>query len=190
MENWLGKSLKQKLSLLIIISVLVPVLSLGLFSYYIAESLTEEKAKSSGMNTLRQIGAYLENMVSDVENLSLFLIGHPDVQSYLKTTEHDLLKQTSIVNLLTTLSISKPYIANVMIESNEDNKPSVSFRSVLESEWADIQSEYPSYYEKYPKWWSRYITSLHRTAKRMSLRCRGRFAAHQNITISACLKLA
>ncbi|WP_440961859.1 sensor histidine kinase [Paenibacillus nitricinens] len=154
MENWLGKSLKQKLSLLIIISVLVPVLSLGLFSYYIAESLTEEKAKSSGMNTLRQIGAYLENMVSDVENLSLFLIGHPDVQSYLKTPEHDLLKQTSIVNLLTTLSISKPYIANVMIESNEDNKPSVSFRSVLESEWADIQSEYPGYYEEYPKWWS------------------------------------
>jgi len=154
MENWLGKSLKQKLSLLIIISVLVPVLSLGLFSYYIAESLTEEKAKSSGMNTLRQIGAYLENMVSDAENLSLFLIGHPDVQSYLKTPERDLLKQTSIVNLLTTLSISKPYMANVLIEANDGKKPPVSFRSVLKSEFSDIQSEYPNYYEEFPKWWS------------------------------------
>lgn len=152
-ENWLGRSLKHKLSLLIIISVLVPVLSLGLFSYDIAAGLTEEKARSSGMNTLRQIGAYLDNMVSDVENQSLFLIGHPDVQTYLKTPERDLLRQTSIINLLTTLSISKPYIANVIIESNED-KPPVSFKSVVQSEFRDITETIPDYYAEHPKWWS------------------------------------
>ncbi|MDQ6418860.1 sensor histidine kinase [Paenibacillus sp. LHD-117] len=153
MENWLGRSLKHKLSLLIIISVLVPVLSLGLFSYNIAAGLTEEKAKNSGMNTLRQIGAYLENMVSDVENQSLFLIGHADVQNYLKTPERNLLKQTSIINLLTMLSISKPYIANVIIESNVD-KPAVSFKSVVASEFTDIKEIIPNYYSVYPKWWS------------------------------------
>lgn len=153
MENWLGRSLKHKLSLLIIISVLVPVLSLGLFSYNIAAGLTEEKARNSGMNTLRQIGAYLENMVSDVENQSLFLIGHPDVQNYLKTPERNLLRQTSIINLLTTLSISKPYIANVIIESNTD-KPPVSFKSVVHSEFLDITETVPNYYALFPKWWS------------------------------------
>lgn len=153
MENWLGRSLKHKLSLLIIISVLVPVLSLGLFSYNIAAGLTEEKARSSGMNTLRQIGAYLENMVSDVENQSLFLIGHPDVQNYLKTPERNLLRQTSIINLLTTLSISKPYIANVIIEADSD-KPPVSFKSVVHSEFKDIKESVPNYYALFPKWWS------------------------------------
>ncbi|MHA6481873.1 sensor histidine kinase [Paenibacillus sp. strain BS8-2] len=153
MENWLGRSLKHKLSLLIIISVLVPVVSLGLFSYNIAAGLTEEKARNSGMNTLRQIGAYLENMVSDVENQSLFLIGHPDVQTYLKTPERNLLRQTSIINLLTTLSISKPYIANVIIEANSD-KPAVAFKSVIDSQFKDITETIPNYYALYPKWWS------------------------------------
>jgi two-component system sensor histidine kinase YesM len=153
MENWLGRSLKHKLSLLIIISVLVPVLSLGLFSYNIAAGLTEEKAQSSGMNTLRQIGAYLENMVTDVENQSLFIIGHPDVQNYLRTPEQDLFKQTSIIGLLTTLSISKPYIANVIIEPDAD-KPPVSFKSVVGSEFKDIKESIPNYYATHPKWWS------------------------------------
>ncbi|MFF2890818.1 hypothetical protein [Paenibacillus sp. NPDC057967] len=75
MDNWLGRSLKHKLSLLIIISVLVPVLSLGLFSYSIAEKLTEEKAINSGMNTLTLLGAYLDNMVRDAEFLSLYILG-------------------------------------------------------------------------------------------------------------------
>ncbi|MCI3920833.1 hypothetical protein MO973_11375 [Paenibacillus sp. TRM 82003] len=55
MDNWLGKSLKHKLALLITIATFVPVVLLGLFSYNVAKSLTEEKAKTSGMNTLRQL---------------------------------------------------------------------------------------------------------------------------------------
>lgn len=157
MENWLGRSLKHKLSLLIIISVLVPVLSLGLFSYTIAERLTEEKAKSSGLNTLRLLGSYLENMVSDVESLSLYLIGHEEVQDYLRTPEKDVLKQTRIANLLMTMSISKPYIANVIVESNS-GKPAIAYKSVTASTWTDIAEQYPSYYSEFPKWWS----SVHR----------------------------
>lgn len=153
MENWLGRSLKHKLSLLIIISVLVPVLSLGLFSYTIAERLTEEKAKGSGLNTLRLLGSYLENMVSDVESLSLYLIGHEEVQDYLRTPEKDVLKQTRIANLLMTMSISKPYIANVIVESGFD-KPAIAYKSVTASTWTDITGQYPSYYAEFPKWWS------------------------------------
>ena len=63
MQQWLGKSLKHKLSLLIIIATLVPLLFLGIFSFNIAKSLTEEKAKITGMNTLRQLEAYLDTMV-------------------------------------------------------------------------------------------------------------------------------
>lgn len=153
MENWLGRSLKHKLSLLIIISVLVPVLSLGLFSYSIAERLTEEKAKGSGLNTLRLLGSYLENMVSDVESLSLYLIGHEEVQDYLRTPEKDVLKQTRIANLLMTMSISKPYIANVAVEPKFD-KPAIAYKSETASTWTDIAEQFPSYYAEFPKWWS------------------------------------
>lgn len=80
MKKWLGRSLKHKLSLLIIVVALVPLLFHGIFSYNIAAGLTEEKAKISYPNTLRQLEAYLDTMVKDVENMSLFLIGHNGVQ--------------------------------------------------------------------------------------------------------------
>ncbi|EFU43012.1 integral membrane sensor signal transduction histidine kinase [Paenibacillus vortex V453] len=47
------------------------------------------------MNTLRQLEAYLDTMVKDVENISLFLIGHTGVQSYLKTEESNYVQQTN-----------------------------------------------------------------------------------------------
>ena len=94
--KWLGKSLKHKLSLLIIVATLVP-LFLGIFSFNIAKSLTEEKAKITGMNTLR-LEAYLDTMVKDVENISLFLIGHTGVQAYLKTEQSNYVQQTTVIN--------------------------------------------------------------------------------------------
>ena len=98
MQQWLGKSLKHKLSLLIIVATLVPLLFLGIFSFNIAKSLTEEKAKITGMNTLRQLEAYLDTMVKDVENISLFLIGHTGVQAYLKTEQSNYVQQTTVIN--------------------------------------------------------------------------------------------
>lgn len=153
MKRWLGKSLKHKLSILIIVATLVPLLFLGLFSYYIAAGLTEEKAKISGMNTLRQLEAYLATMVKDVENMSLFLIGHNGVQNYLRSPEGDFVQQTSITNFLTNLAFSKDYIANIIIEPL-GAKPPISHKSLTGSDFKDITETYPNYYEEHPKWWS------------------------------------
>lgn len=153
MDNWLGRSLKHKLSLLIIVSVLVPVLSLGLFSYSIAEKLTEEKAKNSGMNTLTLLGANLENMVSDAEFLSLYILGHEDVQDYLRLPATDVRLQTRVAALLMTMAVSKPYIANAIVEP-DSNKPPIASKSVTESGWTDVTEQFPNYYTEYSKWWS------------------------------------
>ncbi|RJE86169.1 sensor histidine kinase [Paenibacillus sp. 1011MAR3C5] len=153
MDNWLGRSLKHKLSLLIIISVLVPVLSLGLFSYSIAEKLTEEKAINSGMNTLTLLGAYLDNMVRDAEFLSLYILGHEDVQSYLRSPETDGQLQRKVAALLMTMAVSKSYIANAIVEP-ESNRPAIASKSVTESGWTDVTEEFPNYYNEYSKWWS------------------------------------
>ncbi|WP_026342315.1 cache domain-containing sensor histidine kinase [Paenibacillus fonticola] len=153
MKRWLGKSLKHKLSILIIIATLVPLLFLGLFSYNLASDLTEEKAKISGMNTLRQLEAYLATMVKDVENMSLFLIGHNGVQNYLKSPEGDFVQQTSIINFLTNLAFSKDYIANIIIEPL-GAKPPISHKSLTGSDFIDITESVPDYYDEQPKWWS------------------------------------
>ncbi|MFF2482341.1 sensor histidine kinase [Paenibacillus sp. NPDC058071] len=153
MDNWLGRSLKHKLSLLIIIAALVPVLSLGLFSYFIAESLTAGKAKSSGLNTLTLLGSNLENIVTDIESVSLYYMGHEDIQSYLRSPKEDVLLSTKIATLLMTMSISKPYIANAIIESDR-GKPSIAFKSITGTGFVDVKEEYPDYYSQYPKWWS------------------------------------
>ncbi|OAB42257.1 cache domain-containing sensor histidine kinase [Paenibacillus glacialis] len=157
MKNWLGRSLKHRLSLLIIVATLVPLLFLGFFSYRIAANLTEEKAKISGMNTLRQLEAYLATMVKDVENMSLFLIGHNGVQNYLKSPEGDFVQQTSIINFLTNLAFSKEYIANIIIEPLSA-KPPISHKSLVGSDFTDITQTLPNYYDDHPNWWS----SVHR----------------------------
>ncbi|MEC0090520.1 cache domain-containing sensor histidine kinase [Paenibacillus macquariensis] len=157
MKNWLGKSLKHRLSLLIIVATLVPLLFLGFFAYRTTAALTEEKAKISGMNTLRQLEAYLATMVQDVENMSLFLIGNTGVQNYLKSPEGDFVQQTSIINFLTNLAFSKEYIANIIIEPLTA-KPPISHKSLVGSDFTDITQMYPKYYDEYPKWWS----SVHR----------------------------
>lgn len=153
MEKWLGRSLKHKLSLLIILATLVPLLFLGFFSYNIAAGLTEEKAKISGMNTLRQLEAYLATMIKDVENMSLFLIGHNGVQDYLKSPEGDYVQQTSVINFLTGLAFSKDYIANIIIEPLGEKTP-ISHKSLVGSDFMDITESFPDYYEQQPKWWS------------------------------------
>jgi two-component system sensor histidine kinase YesM len=153
MKKWLGRSLKHKLALLITVATFVPVLSLGLFSYRIATQLTEEKAKTSGLNTLRQLEATLTGIFADVENMSLVLIGNSDVQAFLKSEEDNVLRRTDIVSLMTNLAISKEYVANIVIEPL-DGKVPVTQRAIHESDFQDIAWREPLYYEQYPKWWS------------------------------------
>jgi two-component system sensor histidine kinase YesM len=157
MQHWFGTSLKHKLSLLTILAALVPLLFLGIFSYKMAESLTEEKAKTSGMNNLRQLDVYLGTMVKDVENISLFLIGNEGVQSYLKSSESNYVQQTAVINFLTSLAFSKDYIANIIVEPL-GAKDSISYKSLVRSEFQDVTKRDPDYYAEHPKWWS----SVHR----------------------------
>lgn len=154
MENWLGRSLKHKLSVMIILAVLVPLISLGFFSYKIAEELTEEKAKLNGMNTLRQLETYMGTMVNDVENMSLFLIGSNEVQQYLKSPSFDYVQQSSLISFLTNLAFSKAYISSILITPIDEDGTPVSNKTMISSEFVDITERVPAYYEDHPKWWS------------------------------------
>src|SRR3954469_23349036 len=115
MKRWFAKSLNRKLSLLILFAVVLPLLTMGTVSYRIATSVTEDKAKQAGMNTLKQMSDKLDFVIQDVENMSVFLIGQKDIQTYLDNEEGDVNSYSLIVGTLWNLSYSKKYISNITI---------------------------------------------------------------------------
>lgn len=153
MRRLFSRSLKHKLSLMVILSTMVPLLCLGFFSYRIATDISEEKAKMSGLNTLRQLRTQLELMTKDVENMSIFLIGDDTIQSYLTTRSRVSLNQSSIYGFLMNLAYSKDYIANIDLRPLNGN-PSIAQTSILQSGFASEWSRDPTADKLQPKQWS------------------------------------
>jgi two-component system sensor histidine kinase YesM len=128
---------------------LVPLLSLGAFTYIISSKVTEEKTKQSGIDTLRQMEGKLRFLIDDVENISMFLIGHHDIQRYLIEAEEDEQLKSRILNLMLNLSSSKKYILNITIYPN--NATSALSNSTI---YASNLDEQVNLYQVKSKMWT------------------------------------
>jgi len=133
MRRWLGLSLGRKLSFIMLITTLIPLVFLGGFAYRISSGITEEKAEQSGIDTLRQMDANLRFMLQDVENLSITLIGQSDIQQYVNRPDADFASQTRILGLMANLVSSKDYISNVTIYPANAN-PVLSTAAIYSSD--------------------------------------------------------
>lgn len=153
LKRWFDKSLKRKLSILLLLAVVVPLLATGVVSYRIASSVTEEKEKLSGMNTLRQVADKLDFIIRDVENMSIFIIGQKDVQMYLERDEVDVSQYSLLVGFLTNLAFSKKYISDITITSIYDY-PSLSNSTILSSGLPELLEQHQTEYKAGPKWWT------------------------------------
>jgi len=153
MRRWLANSLKRKLTLLLLFAILLPLLFAGVVSYRMAASVTEEKAKQSGMNTLNQIKDKLEFVVQDVENMSIFLIGEKDIQLYLDNEREDIARYSLIIGTLTNLAFSKKYISNITIKPKNGN-PELSNSTILKSGLPPLLEQYKMDYRITPKLWT------------------------------------
>jgi two-component system sensor histidine kinase YesM len=158
MRRWFANSLKRKLTLLLVFAILLPMLITGIVSYRIAASVTEEKAKQSGMNTLKQIKDKLEFVIQDVENMSIFLIGEKDIQLYLDNKTEDVTRYSLIIGTLTNLAFSKKYISNITIKPL-DGKPELSNSTILESGLTPLLEQFKMDYRKTSKWWTSLYTN-------------------------------
>lgn len=118
MQRWVGKSLKRKLSIILLGAILVPLLSLGYVLYSIAAIEAEERTKQSSLGLLDQIKTNLEFIVQDVENMSIFLIGQEDIQRYLASTNQGSGLQIKLMGFLSNFAFSKSYISNISIYPN------------------------------------------------------------------------
>ncbi|WP_240419124.1 sensor histidine kinase [Paenibacillus periandrae] len=116
-------SLGRKLTVIMLITTLIPLMLLGGFAYVISSKITEEKTEQAGIDTLRQMDGNLRFIIKDVENMSIFLIGQSNVQQYVSSLDDDVGSQTRIRSFMTNLISSKEYISNVEIIPANSNPP-------------------------------------------------------------------
>ncbi|WP_458122224.1 cache domain-containing sensor histidine kinase [Paenibacillus sp. Z6-24] len=133
MRRWMQSSLQRKLSVIIILSMIVPLLLLGVFAFAISTHITEDKARLSGMDTLTQMNNNLAFMIQDVENVSLFMISQREIQRYMSSPQEDSMIRSEIIGLLTNLAASKKYIADITIYAPQLNS-TLSTSSLYHSE--------------------------------------------------------
>ncbi len=133
MMQWMNSSLRVKLSIIMLISTMVPLLSFGAFTYIISSNVTEAKLKQSSIDTLGQMESKLEFVLNDIENMSIFLIGQSDIQKFLKTPQEDKQARTRILNAMANLASSKPYISNIVLYPNSQEAP-LSTSTIYESD--------------------------------------------------------
>lgn len=120
-KKWIQSSLQRKLSVIMLLSTLLPLLSLGGFTYYISSKITQEKLIQSGRDALAKMDANLKFMVNDIENTSIFLIGQEDIQFFLRSPERNELLHRKILNLIDSLVVSKDYLSNITIHIFNSN---------------------------------------------------------------------
>ncbi|ULO10479.1 sensor histidine kinase [Paenibacillus sp. 19GGS1-52] len=160
MRQWIQSSLRRKLFILMLVSILIPLLFLGSFAYVISLRITEDKTKLAGMDTLRQMDGNLRFIIQDVENISLFLIGDREIQQWLgsldevsSSSSNSSSSSGDIVGMITNLASSKPYISDITLYPskgstalstttlyNSDLTSQLDMSAVKEKEWTGVYS--------------------------------------------------
>lgn len=148
MLQWMNSSLRAKLSIIMLISTMVPLLSFGAFTYVISSNVTEAKMKQSGIDTLGQMESKLEFVINDIETMSIFLIGQSDIQQFLKSPQEDKQARARILNSMANLASSKPYISNILLYPNSQEIP-LSTATIYES---DLQNQIDVFQVKEKTW--------------------------------------
>jgi len=151
MRKWLGFSLRRKLSFLMLLFALIPMLFLGLFAYGISGHLTRQNARQSGLDTLRQMQGSLSAVIKDVEGMSIYLIGQRDVQQYMQAQQEDQEMLSSVIGNISNLARSKSYISNIALYAdhfgslissntvyNTDFETPINVRGIHEKEWGGL----------------------------------------------------
>ena len=109
-------SLQYKILLFSFFLILVPILTLGIFSYKESLEIVQQKVSVSNLNTVKQVGERIEFIFQDAHDMSLFLIQSDDVREFFKlekgNSEIDT-KTIKLNNYLIYLLSSKPYIYSI-----------------------------------------------------------------------------
>lgn len=141
MHRLVSHSLQRKLSIMMIISTMIPLLFLGVFSYVTSSRMTERMTKQTGTDTLRRIHESLRVIAQDVQDMSIFLTGDNDVQQYMRGFDFDAPERSRILAMTMNLIQSKDYISNISLYSQNKLMP-LQTNSVYYSELSSMLADW------------------------------------------------
>lgn len=121
MKKWIKKSLKNQLTVFVLIAVIMPVFFLGVISYVTTIKVSKDRAEISGLSTLNQLETSIDFIVNDVLSSSVFLIGSREVQDYMREDVSTPKQRSNLNGFLANLVFSKEYLSNITLYPLSEN---------------------------------------------------------------------
>lgn len=109
--------LQTRIFLYFIIVVLIPLLSLGIFSYINSTKLLEKQVLIQQNQNIGLIESNIKLMLDDVKDISFYIMNNETFQNLLnhpKPDEYNLAQQT-MVSYLSNLKVAKSYISFIIV---------------------------------------------------------------------------
>jgi len=119
-----------------ILSTILPILLLGIYSFYISLQGNRQHIAQTGNDILNQMEASLTYQLQDIEKTSIFLIGLQEIQEYASSTNPTGQQQSVVLSVLTNLVSSKEHIFDISLHTK--SSPDVLSTSSLYSSQLDI----------------------------------------------------
>ena len=114
-----NQPLSRKLFSFFAIMIIVPMIIVGLISYFQSAEILEDQARVHNLQAIEQVESHIEYYVRDFEISTLKILNHPDMQRFLRMRSHEEVEQSKIrkdiANLLRAETYSRPDISYVTV---------------------------------------------------------------------------
>ena len=126
-----ARSVGAKLFLLFVVSIIVFVFGVGMFSYMVSKDAIEKRVTNSSYQTMVQATQKIDMQLTQFNNMTMQIMFDPNLTSSLKTMRglkvgtYDMIQMTDVVQkTLQTYSVGNSLIENVyLIPINSDRTP-------------------------------------------------------------------
>ncbi|MBD8070621.1 sensor histidine kinase [Bacillus sp. PS06] len=159
-----GKSIRNKLIILLLIATIIPFGSSILITYFHTKESIKNQVVQENSNLLYQGKVNLQSYIKELNGLTLSLYNNPEFMTFMRssTMENNYLTVTKMKNVLQTILYAEENIDRVYISFLEYNKfISISKRSTIVFS-SEIKESYLDYYQKtYDSPYHMYIEPMH-----------------------------
>jgi methyl-accepting chemotaxis protein len=123
------KTIRAKLLSAFILTI-IPVILLGAVSFNIAKGALEKKAREAAYDAMNQTKNYLELVFSNIESLSMQLLGNNDLHNYVSGNITDAMEilavRQRVVNIINNIMFNYKFIYDINIIAESGNSIAIN----------------------------------------------------------------
>ncbi|MEK3914134.1 sensor histidine kinase [Paenibacillus sp. FSL H7-0331] len=149
-------TIRQKIILLAIVSTLIPLCSIGTFTFLYFIKVVENKISDTTSNLLSVINWNIDTFEVDVESIAKMVLSSKDIQYYLSDETNDFKEmyklQTSTRDFLINLANNKSYINSIYVGSDKQEYITINrnegvhsgniYQTIIGTEWYQTVKKY------------------------------------------------